>query len=78
MTFHFDGSSVPGTFRNDNLSAALLGYEGDEAVDGFLVLSRRVGHFSAKLRNVVLLSRSFEFRQLNALLNTLVFFVVPS
>ena len=78
MTLQFDGSSVPGTFRDNHLSAALLGYEGDEAVDGFLVLSRRVGHFSTKLRNVVLLSRSFEFWQLNALLNTLVFFVVPS
>ena len=44
MTFHFDGTCVPGSFRYNYLTATFSGYQRDESVDSLLVLGcRRIG-----------------------------------
>ena len=76
MALQLNGSCVPGTLRDDHLSASLLGDKRDDSVDGLLVLCSRSCSLGTKKCDKELAFGNFW--QLDALLDTLVLIVVPS
>ena len=78
MALHLDGSCLPGAFGDDDSTTTFLRNEGDEAVDGFLILGCRVGGLGTKRSNDKLASGELDVGQQDALLDALIFSVVPS